>query len=133
LFPLATLITPTLDEAGRLSGRSIAGIEEMRAAGEALARRYSTAVLLKGGHLEGERAIDLLVSDDEVVEFEASFVHGVATHGTGCTYSAAIAAELARGRALREAVAAAKRYVTAAIEQHFAWGNLHALNHRPNA
>lgn len=133
LFPLATLITPNMDEAAYLLGRPIRTIEEMRGAGERLARKYSTAVLLKGGHLHGRHAVDLLFSADAVREFTAEFVRGVATHGTGCTYSAAITAQLAKGESLPQAIAHAKRYVTAAIDQHFTWREtLNALNHSPD-
>jgi hydroxymethylpyrimidine/phosphomethylpyrimidine kinase len=133
LFPLATLITPNMDEAAHLLGRAIRTTDDMLAGVETLARKYSTAVLLKGGHLLGDRAIDFLFADGSVHKLEASFVRRVATHGTGCTYSAAIAAQLALGEKLPEAVVKAKQFVTRAIEQHFAWrDSLNALNHDPN-
>ena len=134
LFPLATLITPNLDEARTLLGRPITTLEQMRRAGEELAARHGTAFLLKGGHLRGPTATDLLFADGEVVEFSAPFVPGVSTHGTGCTYSAAIAAGLGKGLALREAVAEAKRYVTAAVTHFLRWEKdgrtTDALNHQ---
>ncbi len=134
LFPLAAVLTPNLDEASALLGERIADLEGMRSAGRALSERYGVPVLLKGGHLTGEQAIDLLCTRDAVQEFSAPFTRGVQTHGTGCTYSAAIAAGLACGATLEEAIRRAKEYVTAAITQHFAWTNaagatLHALNH----
>ncbi len=137
LFPLATLLTPNLDEAATLFGRAVSDLDTMREAGQQLAARYGVSILLKGGHLRGEEAIDLLCTANEVREFSAPFEHRVQTHGTGCTYSAAIAAGLAAGAPLAEAIERAKRFVTAAIRQHFAWptGNeraLHALNHLPN-
>lgn len=133
LFPLAALVTPNMAEAGHLLGRPIGTLADMREAGEALTRKYSTTVLLKGGHLRGERAVDLLFSPEGIREFDAPFIPHVATHGTGCTYSAAITAQLATGERLGDAIAKAKRYVTRAIEHHFAWGNgVNALNHRPN-
>ena len=93
-------------------------------------------MLLKG-HLTGEEAIDLLFFFFSVIEFSAPFFRGIATHGTGCTYSAAIAAGLAITLPLEEAVRRAKQFVTATIAQHHSWGAasgapLHALNHSPN-
>jgi hydroxymethylpyrimidine/phosphomethylpyrimidine kinase len=137
LFPLANLITPNLDEATKLLGRPVVGIEEMRAAGVALVEKYRVPVLLKGGHLRGDRAIDLLFSNGKIIEFAAPFTRGVATHGTGCTYSAAITAGLARGHALEEAITRAKKFVSATIAQHHSWKTqsgdvIHALNHSAN-
>lgn len=135
LFPLAALVTPNLDEAAALLDYPIQNLETMHAAGDELRRRYGVPFLLKGGHLDTERAIDLLFTESGVEQFEAKFFRGVATHGTGCTYSAAIAARLAAGAALSDAIQSAKRFVTAAIEQHFAWTGpspVQALNHWPN-
>ncbi|PYJ08751.1 MAG: bifunctional hydroxymethylpyrimidine kinase/phosphomethylpyrimidine kinase [Verrucomicrobia bacterium] len=133
LFPLAALITPNLDEAARLLGEPIGDLPTMRAAGKKLAERYRVPVLLKGGHLSGQEAIDLLFVEGNVVEFSAPFSRGIATHGTGCTYSAAITAGLANRLSLEESVRRAKKFVTAAIAQHFSWQSgaktLHALNH----
>ena len=129
LFPRATLITPNLDEASALLGREIRDDEAMREAGRALADRYGTSILLKGGHLSGDNAVDLLFHKQAVTAFTAPFVRGVATHGTGCTYSAAIAAGLARGLALEDAIATAKKFVTQSICNYLAWGSIHALNH----
>lgn len=137
LFPLATLLTPNLDEAATLLGRAIGDLATMRLAGRELAARYGVPILLKGGHLRSYEAIDLLCTATEMREFSAPFERDVQTHGTGCTYSAAIAASLAAGASLVEAIERGKRFVTAAIRQHFAWplkndGVLHALNHSPN-
>ena len=129
LFPLASLITPNLDEAGRLLGTKIKDRQSMHHAGKELENRFGTGILLKGGHLAGERAVDLLFTNGKVVEFSALFAHGVATHGTGCTYSAAITAGLAKGLSLEEAISDAKKFVTEAIRNHFQWGKLHALRH----
>jgi hydroxymethylpyrimidine/phosphomethylpyrimidine kinase len=131
LFPLAALLTPNLDEASRLIGKSIRDLPAMRSAGETLAKKYRVPVLLKGGHLAGDEAIDLLFMDGDVAEFSAPFSRGIATHGTGCTYSAAITAGLASGLSLEDAVRRAKKFVTAAIAQHHAWDAIHALNHTP--
>lgn len=129
LFPLAALITPNMDEARTLLGRPINDIGSMRKAGAELVRRYNVPVLLKGGHLAGDDAIDLLCTKNGTREFSAKFEHGVHTHGTGCTYSAAIAAGLASGLDLEAAIERAKHFVTGAIAQHFTWEDLHALNH----
>jgi hydroxymethylpyrimidine/phosphomethylpyrimidine kinase len=135
LFPLAAVITPNLDEAATLLGEPIRDIPTMREAGRRLLEKYRVPVLLKGGHLGGDTALDLLFAPDGgVTEFSAPFSHGVQTHGTGCTYAAAITAAIARGLSLVDAVREAKEFVTRAIAQHFAWQRggheaLHALNH----
>jgi hydroxymethylpyrimidine/phosphomethylpyrimidine kinase len=129
LFPLASLITPNLDEAEQLLGTRIKDRPSMHRAGKNLEKKFGTAILLKGGHLRGDYAVDLLFADRKVTEFSAPFVRGVATHGTGCTYSAAITAGLAKGLSLDEAIAQAKKFVTESIRNHFQWGNLHALHH----
>jgi hydroxymethylpyrimidine/phosphomethylpyrimidine kinase len=131
LFPRAALLTPNLGETSRLLGTSITDLAAMRQAGETLAKKYGVPVLLKGGHLSGDDAIDLLFQSGEVIEFSAPFSRGIATHGTGCTYSAAITAGLANGLPLEEAIRRAKKFVTAAIAQHHAWDSVHALNHSP--
>jgi len=134
LFPLATLITPNLDEAGRLLGTKIEDWRSMHHSGKELEKRFGTGILLKGGHLAGDGAIDLLFVGGKVMEFSAPFVRGVATHGTGCTYSAAIAAGLAKGLSLEKAITQAKKFVTDAIACHFTWRSrstetLQALRH----
>jgi hydroxymethylpyrimidine/phosphomethylpyrimidine kinase len=129
LFPLASLVTPNLYEAERLLGTKIENRESMHRAGKGLEKEFGTAILLKGGHLAGPDAVDLLFADGKCTKFSSTFVRGVATHGTGCTYSAAIAAGLACGLSLEEAIRRAKKFVTQSIRNHFHWGNLHALNH----
>jgi hydroxymethylpyrimidine/phosphomethylpyrimidine kinase len=121
LFALASLITPNLGEAEQLLGTRIKDRQSMHRAGKKLEKKFGTAILLKGGHLAGDRAVDLLFANGKVVEFSAPFVRGVATHGTGCTYSAAITAGLAKGLALEDAVRQAKKFVTGAITRHFRW------------
>ncbi len=132
LIPLATLVTPNLDELKILAGRDVASLEEMESAGHALASEFGTAFLLKGGHLRGREAVDVLVEPGGRSEkFCAPFVRGADPHGTGCTYSAAIATELARGASLREAVAGAKEYITATIRDRLRWkGGTEVLNHQ---
>jgi hydroxymethylpyrimidine/phosphomethylpyrimidine kinase len=139
LFPLAAVLTPNLDEAATLLGEPIGDLAAMRDAGARLVERYGVPVLLKGGHLGGTDAIDLLFDrSGEVSEFSAPFTRDVHTHGTGCTYSAAIASGLATGLSLHAAVELGKKFITAAIEQHHSWATadgaqLHALNHAPAA
>ncbi len=137
LFPLAALVTPNLDEAARLLREPIGDLQAMRIAGARLTEKYRIPVLLKGGHLSGQDAIDLLFVAGDVVEFSVPFSRGIATHGTGCTYSAAITAGLASGLSLEGAVRRAKKFVTATIAQQLSWetasgASLHALNPSPD-
>jgi hydroxymethylpyrimidine/phosphomethylpyrimidine kinase len=137
LFPLATLITPNLDEASQLLGEELRDLESMKRAGKELERKFNTAILLKGGHLSGEDAVDLLFANGKVTEFSASFVRDVATHGTGCTYSAAITAGLADGMKVEDAIARAKKFVTSCIANRIRWesdsgGTIDALSHSPD-
>jgi hydroxymethylpyrimidine/phosphomethylpyrimidine kinase len=132
LFPLAALVTPNLDEATTLLGRPVKDLNAMREAGRELCNRYGVPILLKGGHLGGDRAIDLLCLTSGVTEFSEKFERGLHTHGTGCTYSAAITAGLAAGLPLEQAVERGKQFVTAAIAQHFRWDRIDALNHSPD-
>jgi len=122
LFPQAALVTPNLDEAAVLWGSPIQTRAEMRDAGHALVREHGVPFLMKGGHLRENSAADvLLLQDGSEHWFEAPYVHGVSTHGTGCTYSAAIAAELGKGAPLPTAVANAKRFLSSAITGHLRW------------
>lgn len=114
LLPKATLVTPNLDEAGELAGMKVDSPEHMREAAVRIARLGSAAVLVKGGHLAGD-AVDILFHRGRFTEFAAPRVDTRHTHGTGCTYSAAITALLARGLGLEEAAGTAKRFVTQAI------------------
>jgi hydroxymethylpyrimidine/phosphomethylpyrimidine kinase len=127
LFPLASLITPNLDEASQLLRRKVSDRESMQRAGQELRDKFKTAILLKGGHLSGDSAVDFLFVDERKTEFSAPFVRNVATHGTGCTYSAAITANLAKDLSLTDAITEAKKFVTSAIRNHYRWGDIHAL------
>jgi hydroxymethylpyrimidine/phosphomethylpyrimidine kinase len=133
LFPLATLMTPNLIEAALLLETTINDRRQMEGAAKALAKKYHASILLKGGHLRGDNAIDLLFHEGELTEFSAPFVRGVETHGTGCTYSAAITAGLASGFSLEQAIKRAKKFVTESIAQHLRWKRgsteIDALNH----
>jgi hydroxymethylpyrimidine/phosphomethylpyrimidine kinase len=117
LLPLATVITPNVHEAVHLTDLDdIETVDDLRTAAEALYERGPDAVLVKGGHLaEEEAAIDVLVDDRDSHTVSAPRIETSHTHGTGCTYASAIAANLAKGHALRPAVERAKQYVTGAI------------------
>lgn len=116
LFPLATLVTPNLAEAARLSGHVIAADQEgMRRAAGLLHARGAKAVLVKGGHMSGATSDDLLFDGVSTRLFSAPRIATRNTHGTGCTLSAAIAAYLARGHELCDAIAAAKTYLSGAL------------------
>ncbi len=118
LLPLAFLLTPNLEEAALLTGVEVRNISEMRKAAEKLAALGPRAVLVKGGHLGDGDATDVLLYQGEFREFTSPRIATRNTHGTGCTLSAAITAELASGRELPDAVERAKRYVTAAIRSN---------------
>lgn len=117
LFPLATLITPNLPEAHRLIGAepSYAG-PDLKKMAEQLSTMGCASVLVKGGHQPGDNAIDLLWADGEAATLSAERIDTDNTHGTGCTLSSAIAAYLAKGHKLHNAVNAAKVYLTEALK-----------------
>jgi hydroxymethylpyrimidine/phosphomethylpyrimidine kinase len=116
LFPLAQLVTPNLHEAELLCGNKLTSVEHLRGAAHLLHRRFGIAALVKGGHLRGlKEAVDIFYDGREELLLSAPFVKGVSTHGTGCTYSAAITAHLARGATLAAAVSKAKLFITGAI------------------
>lgn len=120
LLPLATLITPNLDEAEILAGGKLRTLADLRVAARAIHGRFGCATLLKGGHLRtGDEAVDILFDGRELTVLRARRVLGVSTHGTGCTYSAAITALLALGHPLPRAVALAKRHITQAIRRSY--------------
>ena len=115
LLPRAFLVTPNLAEAGELAGFAVVDKESMARAAGKLRAMGAANVLVKGGHLEGAAVDILLAASGEFREFPAPRIATSRTHGTGCTYSAAITAGLARGRELTDAVAAAKVFITEAI------------------
>ena len=130
LLPLATLVTPNLAEAEALLGGRVRSVEEMRSAARAIQERFGCSALVKGGHLRGtKQAVDILNNEQEEFLLSAPFVGQVKTHGTGCTYSAAIAAWVARGVSLLPAVQKAKEYITGAIAQSQKLGKYMVLNH----
>jgi hydroxymethylpyrimidine/phosphomethylpyrimidine kinase len=130
VLPRATLITPNLPEAEALSGRKIASGADMQAAGEALLSQGANAVLMKGGHLPGPSVHDVLIMQGETRVFESPRIETRHTHGTGCTLASAIAAGIAQGLPLADAVARARAYVQEAIKHAPGYGKGHGpLDH----
>ena len=130
LLPLATLVTPNLDEAEMLVGETVRDVEAMERAGRVLVSRGATAALIKGGHLIGDAAIDVLVHGARVRVFSHPRLETRHTHGTGCTLSSAVTALLARGTALEDAVEQSIDWVHRAIATAPALGGGHGpLNH----
>ncbi len=128
--PHATLLTPNVPEAEALAGLAVASLADMRRAADRLRAMGAAAVLLKGGHREGETVQDLLVTEAGARVFEAPRIHTPHTHGTGCTLASAIAAGLARGLDLERAVARAHAYLQAAIRGAPGYGHGHGpLDH----
>ena len=118
LLPLATLVTPNLDEVERLLGLKSESEEDLRTAARRLWHRFGCAALVKGGHLDGtNEAMDIFYDGKTELRLSAPFIKGFSTHGTGCAYSAAITAYCARDFALPDAVRRAKRFITKAIAQ----------------
>ena len=116
LIPLATLVTPNAHEAAQLAGFDVRTLDDARRAADAILRLGPGAVLVKGGHLDGEaEAVDVLMWADGEAIFREARVDTPHTHGTGCTYASAIAANLARGLALADAVRRARSYLQQAI------------------
>ena len=129
LLPIAALVTPNVPEAEALTGLSIRAPEDMQKAARRLREMGARDVLIKGGHLLGE-PLDLLLAGDEFHEFPAARIATLHTHGTGCTYSAAITAGLAGGLSVRDAVARAKQYIDEAIRTAPGLGRGHGpVNH----
>jgi hydroxymethylpyrimidine/phosphomethylpyrimidine kinase len=130
LLPMAALVTPNLPEAEVLAGFPVRTEGDMRRAAEHLAGLGAGAVLMKGGHLEGDRVVDLLFHGGRFDRFEDARIESRNTHGTGCTLASAIAAGLAQGMTLRDSVARARSYVRRAIETAPGFGRGHGpLNH----
>lgn len=126
----AAIVTPNLPEAEILTGRAMKTIADMDAAVDACRALGAEAVLLKGGHLAGDRLVDLLITRDRVIRFEDTRIETTSTHGTGCTLASAIAAGLARKLPLTEAVTRARAYVREAILTAPRLGGGHGpLNH----
>lgn len=130
LIPLATIITPNLPEAEVILQRKIASLDEMEKAAGDLKRLGPRFVLLKGGHLSGRESTDIFYDGETFVRLEANRINTQSTHGTGCTLSAAIAANLAKGFLPHESCAMAKQYLTEAIRSAESMGHGHGpVNH----
>ncbi len=115
LLPLATVVTPNVPEAEVLTGLTIRSFNDRLEAARRMLAYGVRAVILKGGHLEGETAEDLIMTESEVFLLSAPRIQTSDTHGTGCTFSAALTAELAKGRSIMEAAVTAKRFIQSAI------------------
>jgi hydroxymethylpyrimidine/phosphomethylpyrimidine kinase len=120
LLKRASVITPNVPEAEVLTGLTIKDVADMEAAARKLVEMGARSVIVKGGHME--RAVDVLFDGNEMVQLGGDRVKSENTHGTGCTFASAIAAQLAAGRSLFEAATLAKAYVTKAIEKGYAIG-----------
>lgn len=119
LFPRALLVTPNVPEAEILAGMAVTNPEDMKEAARRIVAQGARGVLVKGGHLAGETLTDVLLAEGVVTRFEESRIATENTHGTGCTLSAAITAELAAGNTLSEAVRRGRCYLRAALERGF--------------
>jgi hydroxymethylpyrimidine/phosphomethylpyrimidine kinase len=132
LLPLARVVTPNIPEAEVLAGRAIRTLEDRMAAARAIMELGAQAVVIKGGHSEEDPIVDLLIDQTGAHEYRARRIATTSTHGTGCTFSAAITAALARGQDLRAAVAEAREYVSRALLGAPGLGHGHGpLNHLP--
>ena len=126
---MSLLVTPNLDEAEFILGRKLRDPEELRGAAREIHQRWGCAALVKGGHLPGMKtAADFLFDGEAEWLLESPYVRGISTHGTGCTYSAAIAAHLALGRTLPKAVELAKEFISGAIRTSYRVADHYALN-----
>ena len=128
ILPLADILTPNIPEAQEITGISITGLNDMRDAAKAICNMGCKAVVVKGGHMEGD-AIDLLFDGKEFCEFTEKRVDTKHTHGTGCTFSAAIASNIAMGLSFKDAVSKAKEYIHAAIVNAPQIGKGHGPTH----
>jgi hydroxymethylpyrimidine/phosphomethylpyrimidine kinase len=130
LLPIAALLTPNLPEAEVLAGFPVRVEADMKRAAEKLVSLGAKAVLMKGGHLEGDRVVDLLFHDGRLDRFEDARIDSRSTHGTGCTLASATAAGLGQKMSLHDAVARARSYVRDAIATAPGYGRGHGpLNH----
>jgi len=130
LFPLASLVTPNINEAEHLADMKITTLDDVRKAARRIHQFGCQQVLIKGGHLAISPATDLLYDGNTYTTFDGEFINTPNTHGTGCTYSAAITAQLAKGKSVLDAVMIAKEYTTEAIRHGLAIGHGHGpTNH----
>jgi hydroxymethylpyrimidine/phosphomethylpyrimidine kinase len=125
LLPRAMIVTPNVPEAEALADMAIRGVDDMREAARRIRALGPRVVLVKGGHLEGPKVVDVVVIDAETFELRRPRIATVHTHGTGCTYASAIAANLALGRSIRDAIERARDYVDKAIRHAPGLGHGH--------
>ena len=128
IFPLATLITPNIFEAEVLADRKISTVKDMGIAAKDIGQRWNTAVVVKGGHMTGKILVNVLYAQGAIHAFEYPRVKTTSTHGTGCTFSAAITALLARGHPLPRAVEEAGWFTAKAVANSIRVGRHMALN-----
>ena len=129
LFPLSEVITPNIYEAEALIGRKIKNIDDMKSAASDILKLNAKKVVVKGGHLGKNRATDVLYDGKEYKELQGHWVKTKNTHGTGCTFSSAIAANIALGKTFFDAVTLAKKYITGAIEHSLSIGKGYGPTH----
>lgn len=129
LFPLAKIVTPNIHEAEQLSGMAIASIKDAEKAARRIRDLGPRNVLITGGHLKSAPATDLFYDGVKFIPFPGEFIKTKTTHGTGCTYSAAITANLAKGFPLEKSIEEAKRYITGAIRNGLSIGGGHGPTH----
>lgn len=115
LIPLAKVVTPNLPEAEVISGEQIGSIEQLKNAARKISGEYGVACVLKGGHLDSDESIDVLCCDEEIHEWSSPWIDAEETHGTGCTFAAAVTSYLALGESLPVAVERAKAFVSDAL------------------
>ena len=130
LLPLSLLVTPNIPEAEALSGLEIRKINDMKEASKEIIKMGCKNVLIKGGHMESTESIDIFYNGEEFTEFSAERINTKNTHGTGCTYSAAICANIANGLQIIKSIEKAKNFITNSIKQSLNIGTGHGpLNH----
>lgn len=129
LFPLSAVITPNIYEAEALIGKKIKTIDDMKSAAGDILKLNAKKVVVKGGHLREARATDVLYDGKEYKELQGHWVKTKNTHGTGCTFSSAIAANIALGKTFFDAVSLAKKYITGAIEHSLSIGKGYGPTH----
>ena len=129
LFPLAEVVTPNIHEAETLVGNAITNPDQMAKAAEKIIQLGAATVVVKGGHLAGDQATDILYDGQSFQQLVTPRLNTPNTHGTGCTFSAAIAAYLAKGAGFFDAVQQAKHYITGAIAHALNIGKGHGPTH----
>lgn len=129
LFPLAQVVTPNIHEAEALIDGKIETVDQMESAARQISHLGAATVVVKGGHLDGSQATDILFDGNTIQKISSARIDTANTHGTGCTFSAAIAAHLAKGYPFVEAVQGAKRYITGAIAHALDIGKGHGPTH----